>query len=195
MHRHPLVLASELSGRPVVAIDAGDDVAELKDVVFDPASHRLVGFSLNKRGWFRGRLKATLPAEEIESIGPDAVMVSSESDLTEPDGAPAALSGDDASFSVIGTNVLSEGGQALGVIDDVVVETGAQPEAVGYSVNGPNGTAYVPISAQMALSEENIILPAAADEFIRDDLAGFGAAVSTYRSSLDGAIRDAGDQT
>ena len=182
-----LVLASELPGRPIVAIDHGDDIAEIKDVVFDPISHRLEGFTLNKRGWFRGQLKATLPAPSISAIGPAAVMVSSADDLVERGESSAPLEAPEENVSVMGSTVMSAAGDSLGTISDVVIETGPSPVAVGYKVEGENGEIFVPISAQMALSEDNLILPEAARAFVRNDLAGFGAAVLDYRSTLDNA--------
>lgn len=187
MNNDPLVIASDLIGRPVVSISSGDQLAELKDIVFDPASHRLVGFTLNKPGWFRGKLKATLPAGEIEAIGPAAVMVSCDDDLVDRSDSPEVLAAPSEAISIIGANVLSKDGEALGTIDDVVVEAGPRPRAVGYRLAGEHGEVFIPISAQMALSEDNLILPVEAAGFVRDDLAGFGAAVESYRSDLDAA--------
>lgn len=182
----PLVLGSELPGRPVVACDCGDDIAEVRDVVFDPISHRLVGFTLNKRGWFRGTLKESLPASVIGAIGPVAIMVATSHDLVDVSDAPAALEqvGSDG-ISISGTTVLSAGGEQLGTITDVVIETGPTPEAVGYQVTTDDGAIFVPISAQLALSENNLLLPENATVFIRNDLAGFGAAVTNYRELLE----------
>lgn len=66
--------ASELMGLPVVSILDGEDVAEVRDVVYDSQAHRLLGFTLNKRGLFSGRLKDVLPANAVSAIGADAVM-------------------------------------------------------------------------------------------------------------------------
>lgn len=195
MSRSPLVLASELAGRPIVAIDCGDDIAEVKDIVFDPVSHNLDGFTLNKRGWFRGSLKQSLPTERVAAIGPAAVMVDSASDLVARKEAPAALADSKERVTVIGSKVLSADGEELGHIIDVVLETGRSPAAAGYKVESDDGTIFVPISAQMSLSDDNLILPEAARQFVRDDLAGFGAAVSEYRKTLDDASRPGAQET
>ena len=42
--------AGDLIGLPVVSIAAGEDVAEISDVVYDSSHHRILGFTLNKRG-------------------------------------------------------------------------------------------------------------------------------------------------
>ena len=181
----PLILGSDLPGRPVVSIDCGDDIAEIKDVVFDPVTHQLVGFTLNKRGWFRGKLKATLPAASIQAIGPAAVMVHSSTDLVDPKDTPVELDTSTDVVTVIGSRVMSAGGDELGVVADVVLETGPSPRATGYQVDGEGGAVFVPLSAQIALSGDTLVLPETATDFIRNDLAGFGAAVHDYRQALE----------
>ncbi len=178
--------ASDVTGLPVVTINGGDDVAEVRDVVFDGTNHRLVGFTLNKRGWFRGRLRRQLPATSVVAIGPDAVMVADDSDLEDPASAPGALSGTAETHSVIGNRVISADGNDLGRIIGVVISTGDDPQAVGYEVEGDDGAIhFVPISVQMALSDDNLLLPESSTDFIRNDLAGFGAAVTDHRRALD----------
>src|SRR5690349_10342653 len=81
-----VIRATELVGRPVVTL-AGDDVAEVRDVVYDAERGTLLGFTLNKRGWFRGRLHERLPVASVHAIGRDAVMVSADRDLVAPDDA------------------------------------------------------------------------------------------------------------
>ena len=53
-----LMRAREISGRPVVTLDAAEDVAEVKDVLFSYASTRVVGFTLNRRGARSSRHRA-----------------------------------------------------------------------------------------------------------------------------------------
>ena len=178
--------ASEVSGLPVVTINGGDDVAEIKDVVFDGTNHRLVGFTLNKRGWFRGKLRQQLPASSVVAIGPDAVMVADDSDLEDP----KVPLGDGESHAVLGNSVISADGSDLGNITGVVITTGKDPEAVGYEVDGNDGNSYfVPISAQMALSDNNLLIPESSTDFIRNDLVGFGAAIDDHRKVLDTASK------
>lgn len=180
-----LMRAQDVMGRPVVSISSGDDVAEIRDVVYDGEAHRLVGFTLNERGMFAGRLKAVLAAGSVAAIGPDAVMIESEAAIDDTADRPAGLDDLKHARSVIGNRVLSADGSDLGKVVAVIVSTGDVPEAVGYELQPPDrkDTSFVPISAQMALSGENLVLPAAATDFVRNDLAGFGAAIATYRSA------------
>lgn len=179
-----LMRASEVGGLPVVTIDSGEDAAEIKDVVYDATRHHLIGFTLNKRGWFRGSMNEVLAADSIEGIGADAVMVASDSVLASTADAPRSLASSAESYDVIGVGVMSSGGVALGNVCDVIIETGVDPVAVGYEVSLEDGTVFVPSSAQMALSGEHLVVPAQADDFITNDLVGFGAAVSSFRQLI-----------
>ncbi len=180
-----LIRARDVMGLPVVSIASGEDVAEVRDVVYDGEAHRLVGFTLNKRGMFAGRLKAVLATESVTAIGPDAVMIDAESSIDDSGDRPAGLDDLGAARPVIGDRVLSADGNDLGEVVAVILSTGEEPCAVGYEVQPSNraDTSFVPISAQMALSGENLVLPAEATAFVRNDLAGFGAAIASYRSS------------
>lgn len=184
--------AGDLIGLPVVSIASGEDVAEIRDVVYDASQHRLLGFTLNKRGALAGRLKDALAADSVAAIGSAAVMVADESDISDPGSGSDGLDGAGEATSVIGNRVLSADGNNLGEVVGVIVTTGAEPSAVGYEIasESRSDNAFVPISEQMALSEDNLLLPAEATDFVRNDLAGFGAAVESYRSSaLSGGDR------
>lgn len=181
--------ASALLGLPVVTIDAGEDVAEVRDVLYSSERHELLGFTLNKRGRLAGRLDRSLPVSGVSAIGADAVMVDDEDALSgEADLAGRA----DGSAPVIGNRVVSSSGDVLGEVVGVILTTGTSPTAVGYEISTPESddTAFIPISAQVALSGDNLMVPDEATEFIRNDLAGFGAAVEDYRASaMHGADR------
>lgn len=180
-----LIRASDVAGLPVVTIDGGDDAAEIKDVVYDASQHDLIGFTLNKRGWFRGSMSSTLPSEQVAGIGPDAVMIADPNCITDTGGA-TPLEAPKDSYDVMGNEVVSSSGVVLGKVIDVIIETGANPNAVGYEVETESGSLFVPASAQMGLSGENLIVPAEAEEFTNNDLVGFGASVSSFRQMLGG---------
>ena len=50
-----LMTASQIRGLPVVTVRGGEDVAEVRDVIYSPGTGRLVGVTLNKRGFLAGR--------------------------------------------------------------------------------------------------------------------------------------------
>lgn len=189
-----LARAGDLVGRPVVSIADGEDVAEVKDVVFEPERHALMGFTLNQRGFWHGRLRALLPSVNVAAIGPDAVMIASSDCLTEPDEAPAVLQPSGHRHGVVGATATTIGGRSLGTVRDVVVSLGPRLEVVGYELDVPGGRhPLVPVDAQIALSAETLLLPDEVEPYIREDLASFADAVAAFRGRPPaGAGSDAG---
>ncbi|MGB7980320.1 MAG: PRC-barrel domain-containing protein [Candidatus Nanopelagicales bacterium] len=177
-----LIRAVEIIGMPVVTIDGGEDVAEVKDVVYDGTNHQLVGFTLNKRGWFRGTLSEVLDAAQIAAIGRDAVMVGSAADVSAPVAAPDAAALRDRGRDVLGNSVITTDGTALGTVSGVLLSAGKRPAAVGYELTDKGGASVlIPISAQLSLSGDNLVVPTDVRSFDPADLAGFGAFASAAR--------------
>ena len=180
-----LMTASQINGLPVVTVHGGDDVAEVRDVIYNPEAGRLVGLTLNKRGFFSGRQRQVLPAEAIHAIGRHAVMILDESSLTAPDDAPDEVGHPATDRNVIGDDVLTEGGTSLGVVRDIALLVGSAGEVVGYQIEKPSGGhGYIPLPAQLAVSGTALVVPDLTEEFVRDDLVGLGAAVDDFRARL-----------
>jgi len=180
-----LVAGSAIRGLPVVTIGGGEDVAEVRDLIYSPEAGRLVGLTLNKRGFLAGRRREVLPAETIHAIGRDAVMVDDEASLIMPEDSPAELAAPPEGRDVTGNEVLTEAGASLGRVRDVVVLVGSVGEVVGYEIEtASGGTGYIPLPAQLAVSGSALVVPESTREFVEDDLVGLGAAVDEFRSRL-----------
>jgi uncharacterized protein YrrD len=179
-----LLTASAIRGLPVVTIGGGEDVAEVRDVIYSPEAGRIVGLTLNKRGFLAGRRREMLSAETIHAIGCDAVMVDDESSLILPENSPADLGTPPSGRDVTGDEVLTEGGASLGKVRDIVVLVGSNGLVVGYEIETASGaTGYIPLPNQLAVSGGALVVPDATTEFIEDDLVGLGAAVDKFRSN------------
>lgn len=196
-----LMRTSEISGLPVVTL-AGDDVAQVKDIAFSGDGGAVAGFTLAGRGLFAGPLKTGLLWSKVVGLGPDAVMVESESSLDPADDvrhAAESTAGTGHGGNVLGNQVLTDGGTDLGKVVDVVVQydDGATAcDVVGYEIeasahlasqasNASNGTRLlVPLPDTLAVSGEHLMVPASAEGFVAGDLAGFGAAVAAFRAQL-----------
>jgi uncharacterized protein YrrD len=180
-----LVTASQIGGLPVVTIRGGEDVAEVRDVIYSPEAGRLVGVTLNKRGYLAGRRREVLPAEAIHAIGQHAVMVLDQSSLVAPADAPDDVGRPATERNVLGNDVLTEGGISLGKVVDLVLVVGSSGEVVGYQIETPTGgRGYIPLPAQLAVSGTALVVPDITQEFVHDDLVGLGAAVDEFRARL-----------
>jgi uncharacterized protein YrrD len=181
-----LITASAVRGLPVVTLAGGEDVAEIRDIIYDAKAGRLAGFTLNKRGRLAGRRREVLPAGQVHAIGSDAVMIAGEESLVDPDSAPAEVGSPDGDRNVIGNDVVTDGGVSLGVISDVVLLVAGSGEVVGYQLDrAAGGVGYIPLPAQLAISGTTLVVPKATEDFVREDLVGLGAAVSEFRAKLE----------
>jgi uncharacterized protein YrrD len=187
-----LLLATDITGLPVVTAQTGEAIAEIRDIVYAPDQGRVLGFTLNKRGFLAGRMRAPLPFESTSAIGRDAVMVPGADVLL----SEIAIGGDTESTgprNVIGNDVLTEGGERLGSVTDLVVASGSG-EVIGYKLrrdsalqgrSSDSDSVLIPLPYTLAVSGENLVVPSTVMAFVRDDLAGFGAAVDAFRAQLE----------
>jgi len=170
-----LMRGADLIGRPVVDASVGEDLAEVKDVMFDPARGALTGFTLRKRGFLGRKMKHVLPISSVTAVGTAAVMVAGAEAITHPDDAPAEAV-PERKADVLSDQVITESGQLLGTVRDVIVLGGPQPRVVAFQVaGGPVGDGLVPLGAESAVSSSALIVPDGFEHRIRTDLTGLAA--------------------
>ncbi len=193
-HSSLLLRATELIGHPVVTLDGGEAIAEVKDVVYGTTEAALLGFTLNHRGFLGGPMKQVLAWSGVVSLGRHAVMIATAGDLAERDEVLAQEVKDSRGRNVLGSEVITDAGQRLGEVTDVVVLVADEPEVVGYEIGGSEvltprsgGHVFVPLPETLAVSGEALMVPAAVQDFVSDDLAGFGASVERFRDHLRSA--------
>jgi uncharacterized protein YrrD len=180
-----LMTANQVRGLPVVTVWGGEDIAEVRDLIYSAEQGELVGMTLNQRGFLAGRRREVLPAECIHAIGQHAVMVLDESALLDPHDAPDELGRPAAQRDVLGDDVLTERGVSLGRVSDLVLVAGGTGAVVGYQITkADGGTAFIPLPAQLSVSGVALVVPDFTEEFVRDDLIGLGAAVDDFRARL-----------
>lgn len=193
-----LMRTSEIAKRPVVTL-AGDDVAQIKDIVYSAGGGAVGGFTLAGRGLLAGPLKQGLAWRSVLALGADAVMIADESALEPTESVLASGSSGASGGNILKSRVLTDSGVDLGSVVDVVIEVGeggrGQCDVVGYEIeasealaaNGGKGTTLlIPLPDTLAASGEHLMVPASAKDFVRQDLAGFGAAVQDFRAQLQG---------
>lgn len=191
-----LMRTSEVTKRPVVTL-GGEDVAQIKDVVYSAGGGAVGGFTLAGRGVFSGPSKQALAWAAVMALGPDAVMIRDE-EVLEPTATvlDQSASSGGSGGDVLGSQVLTDAGTALGTVVDVILEIsdggGGQCDVVGYEVEasetlGTKGTkVFIPLPDTLAVSGDHLMVPASATDFVAHDLAGFGAAVQAFRLQLEG---------
>jgi sporulation protein YlmC with PRC-barrel domain len=179
--------ASEIAKKPVVTL-GGDDVGQVKDIVFDPARGSVRCFTLSGRGLLAGPLKRALLWNKVHALGPDAVVIRDERALEDDDRA-AQSAPSSGGGNVLGARVMTEDGAELGKIVDAVIETGTKPQVVGYEVQSTGDgrqRVLLPVVKPAAVSEEMVIVPKATGGFTARDFEGFAEAAQGLRTRLEG---------
>lgn len=182
-----LIRAADLVKRPVVTL-AGEDIAQIKDVVYDANSGSVVAFTLAGRGLLAGPRKEVILWEDVHGVGPEALMVADDTALS----ARATL--EDKKIdqrNVIGARVITDDGRELGTVSDLIIDVRADvADAVGYQIDpsesfsDSSSHVLLPLPDTLAVTGDNLVVPHQATEYVRNDLAGFGAAVAEFRASL-----------
>jgi len=176
----------------------GEDIAQIKDLVYAGSGRAIGGFTLNGRGLFAGPLSTGLPWRNVLACGPDAVMVADHSAVI-PRGDVVDRS-HLKERDVLGARVITDSGVDLGKVVDVVIEVGihgsTSADVTGYEIEASPALnkdgkkdgrkVLIPLPDTLAVFGEALIVPSAAIEFVSDDLAGFGAAVAQFRAHLRG---------
>jgi uncharacterized protein YrrD len=117
-----MIQGRELIGSPVFSLEQGKKIGKVKNLVFDPVQRRIIGLILREGGWFHQ--PEMISFEEIEAIGPDAVVLRRRSERSDGNGAMPTVNADELkeSFNLTGRTVISEDGQYLGEINDLYID-------------------------------------------------------------------------
>lgn len=184
-----VVRAAELIGRPVVTLDRATTAGEVRDVLVDPERSRLVGFTLRGTGLLGSPLIGILPAEGVQSIGRDAIMIATESSIISGREGMRASVGQHQ--EIVGKEVVTESGASLGEVSDIVLEVdGPSALVVGYEVARRDGQKLlVPMSAGVPLSRDALVVPAESEQHAVTGLAQLRQSVEHRRSSPTPAVK------
>lgn len=192
-----MIKGKELLGRPVVAINTGERVDNVRDLVFDHQANEVLGLLVDEGGFFRAA--RVVPFDAIRSIGEDAIMVDSSESVTSTreDGRLADVL--DSKVSLTGMTLLTTDGQNLGKIADVFFDehTG---RVEGYEATGgifsdlSSGRTYVPAPEHVQIGQDAAIVPISVAAAMQEQEAGgLKGALSSAGESLSGAYQTAAE--
>jgi len=109
------------SGRKVISRTSAEELGTLAHIVVDVKRRQIASLVVGK-----GRKALLIAWEQVSGFGPDAIMIADDTALQEPrdDGEQAAA---DGKLELIGKRALSDSGNDLGNVTDVVFDpdTGA----------------------------------------------------------------------
>ncbi|SMB94127.1 PRC-barrel domain-containing protein [Deinococcus hopiensis] len=194
-----MIKGKELLGRPIVAIDNGERIDTVHDLIFDHQANQVLGLLVDEGGWFHSA--RVLPFEAVRSIGEDAVMVDSAASVTSTrdDGRLADLL--NSKVSLLGMTLLTTDGQNLGKLADVFFdEYSGQVE--GYEATGgifsdlSSGRTFVPAPEHVQIGHDAAIVPiSVASAMEEQEPGGIRGAVQSAGESISGAYQNIAEST
>lgn len=144
-----MIRISNLRGQRVLARSTAQLVGSIGQLLVEPASGRVVAAGVE------GVVGTAtiLPWDSVTAIGPDAVMVDSAEQLTEPGTRPLGFVTDLYAFN--GRPLLTDQGDSMGRLEDVELDE-ASGRVVALLVPGRS----VPLERFVALGPDAVIVPA-----------------------------------
>ncbi|MFJ3981853.1 PRC-barrel domain-containing protein [Streptomyces fungicidicus] len=191
-----LTAVRSLMTLPVVTL-GGDAVAHVKDTVFDTAAGRIASFTLTGRTLLSGPVPRDLPWPAVHCLGRHAVMVRDEGALCD---LPLSAARRDALRGrLLGAQVLTDDGDLVGTVLDVLVEGGTSGRLVAFRLAANRELVpgsrhrrhqvYVPRGEAVSVSGRRLVIPAQATTYVSDDLPAFVARAGVHHGRGRGADR------
>jgi uncharacterized protein YrrD len=165
-----MLRAKDLHGRPVVDLEGAEKIGTIDELLLDLDAHRVAGLvAAQGPGLLSGGKYTMIPTASVRSVGPDAVTVQRAGD---PGGAAAGLASLPRLSKVVGRKVVSQQGELLGTVSDLLVEDQTW-RIVGYQFESPDrpsglealfsgkkrGPDYVRAVADLRIGEKLIVVP------------------------------------
>ncbi|MEW9700075.1 PRC-barrel domain-containing protein [Paenibacillus sp. SI8] len=154
--------AHDLIGLPVLTVETGKQIGQVKDLLLDP-TWNIKGIVLESKNWFSSL--RYIPWEELVAAGEDAVTILNDNviqELEQAEGLHALLEG---SRKIKGLPVITVGGQQLGVVEDVYLNKDWGKQIVGYELSEgfisdlKEGRRWLPMPESATKGEDAIIVP------------------------------------
>ncbi len=181
-----------VEGTAVIALDSGTRLGEVEELLFDLEQNRLVGILLEDAG--RHPAKA-VPYANVRSIGPDAVMVDSESAVMDADAHDEMGRVLKQERKIEGKQLFTDDGKNVGKIVDIHFDeqTG---RIEGYEVSGGiladayTGRSFVPAPATIKVGKDVTIVSAETTRTIEERTGGIRGAARRMSDKAQAASAD-----
>lgn len=191
----------DVIGKQVVALEGGERLASVHDIIFDQETNQVLAFLVDEGGWFSSA--KVLPLEAVSSVGENAIVITSRDQIVSASQIPMVDAILRRNNILKGTTLMTTDGRNLGKLADLYFEEGTG-RVTGYDVTGglfadvASGRSYVPAPTTLTIGEDVAFVPpetaTAMEEApaggVRGALAGAGQSVSGAAGGLAANARE-----
>lgn len=152
----------DITGLRVIGRNDGGELGRVLDLVFDTNADECVGLIMRERGTFHDA--EVIPWEQIEAIGPDALIVRGEDSKVRLAEAPRIRAAMEQEFHLTGHRILTTDGKELGSFGDVFLDE-KSGRVLGYEVSGGfvsdtmSGKRYISAVAGPDIGRDVVLVP------------------------------------
>jgi len=123
--------ARTVIGLPIISLAEGLRVGQVKDLVFDPDGRTIAALIVSEATWRRDA--ELVPIEKVRSFGRDAITIYDLSGLIEARSNRELYELFTADVKIDGLLAMTEGGNYLGIIEEVML--GPHGEMLAYEIS------------------------------------------------------------
>lgn len=110
----------EIMGLPIISVSEGIELGTAQCLVIDGAQRKLVALAVDDGKWYKAA--KLLPLTDVLGIGESAITVEASDKIVALEQAPELEKLLEAGVSIVGTRVLSKGGQWLGIVEEITLD-------------------------------------------------------------------------
>lgn len=123
----------DLQGIAVVDVDGGRKLGQADELVISPDELRLIGVVV-KSGGLLDKQEFAVAADDIRSIGPDAITLDDDRATSIESTSEAFRAAREGDRRLMGNKVVTRDGTLVGLVDDFVLDEGTK-QVVGLKVS------------------------------------------------------------
>ena len=112
--------SAEIMGLPIISITEGIEVGTVQTLVIDGAQRTTVALAVDDGKWYKAA--KLLPLSAILGVGESAITIESSNNVVSLENAPELEKLLEADISVVGSRVLTKGGEWKGVITEMTID-------------------------------------------------------------------------
>jgi uncharacterized protein YrrD len=165
--------ARTIIGLPVVSLAEGIRVGEIRDVVFDPERQRIAGLIVAEATWRHDA--EVVPIDRIRSFGRDAITIHNLEGLIKAHADPELNKLVTSGIKLDGLLVMTEGGNYLGILEEIVVGPGGEMIAyeisAGFAEDLNRGKCLIPAEEAVTVGKDVATFPDGVEALIVRQLA------------------------
>ncbi|WP_310490318.1 PRC-barrel domain-containing protein [Chamaesiphon sp. VAR_69_metabat_338] len=177
----------DIIGKPIIAYDTGEKIANIIDLIFDQNDNTLLGFLTQESSLFNDA--KVLPLSLIKAIGADAVIIPGREAIAPSRNYDLIHKILDNNNVLNGTRIMTTDGRNLGRLVDLYFDENTG-KIEGYDTSGGlfadaySGRSFVPAPKTIKIGRDIAFVPLETIALMEEQVGGIKAAMQTASEKL-----------